>query len=85
MGEKSRVRVLLNDKSEVKGYISQVDADSFQVTDKKNGQVTNIACRDVDRIRGAGLSTGAKIAIGAGVAVGVVIAVALLSLAASGE
>jgi tetrahydromethanopterin S-methyltransferase subunit F len=85
VGEKSRVRVLLNDKSEVKGYISQVDADSFQVTDKKNGQVTNIAYRDVDRIRGAGLSTGAKIAIGAGVAVGVVIAVALLSLAASGE
>ena len=85
VGEKSRVRVLLKDKSEVKGYISHVDADSFQVTDKKNGQVTNIAYRDVGRIRGAGLSTGAKIAIGAGVAVGVVVAVALLSLAASGE
>src|SRR5882672_4647349 len=62
-GEKSRVKVSLRNKSEVKGYISHIDADSFQVTDKKNGQVTTVAYTDVDQVHGPGLSKGAKIAI----------------------
>jgi hypothetical protein len=85
VGERSRVRVTLQNQSEVKGYISQIDADTFQVTDRKTGEVRTIAYQDVSRIRGTGMSTGAKIAIGAGVAVGIIVAVALGSLAASGE
>ena len=84
-GEKATVKVTLLDKSELKGYISKIDADSFQITDKTNGRVTTIAYPEVAKVRKPGMSTGAKIAIGAGVAVGVLVAIALGSLAASGE
>ena len=84
-GERSRVRVTLRNQDEVKGYISQIGSDSFQVTDKKSGEVTTIAYQDVDRVRKQGISTGAKIAIAAGVGVGIAVAVSLASLAASGE
>jgi hypothetical protein len=84
-GERSRVRVTLRNKTEVKGYISQIDAATFQVTDRKSGHVTTIAYQDITKIRGSGMSIGAKIAIGAGVVAGVVVAIALGSLAASGE
>ena len=77
VGEKSRVRIRLHDRTEVKGYISQIDATSFQVTDKKTGRVSTIAYDTVDRVRGKGLSRGSKIAIGIGVGA----AVALTALA----
>jgi hypothetical protein len=77
--------VRLRDKSEARGYISQIDSDSFQVTDPKNGRARTIEYQEVDKLRKPGLSTGAKIAIAAGVAAGVVVAVVLGSLAASGE
>jgi hypothetical protein len=70
-GEKSRVRVTLSNKTEVKGYISQIGTDSFQVTSQKSGEVTTIAYTDVEKVRGQGLSKGAKIAIAVGVAAGV--------------
>ena len=84
-GEHSRVKVVLRDKTEVKGYVSQIGPDSFQLTDNKTGKVTAIAYQDVEKVRTSGLSTGAKIAIAAGVGVGVAFAAMLGSLAASGE
>jgi hypothetical protein len=66
-GEKARVKITLRDKTEVKGYISQIDADSFQVTDKKTGKVSTVTYDAVARVRGGGLSRGAKIAIWVGV------------------
>ena len=79
VGEKSRVKIRLRDKTEVKGYISQIDAASFQVTDKKTGKVSTISYDAVDKVSGAGLSRGPKIAIGVGVGVAVaVIAFALV-------
>ena len=83
--EHSRVKVTLRDKTEVKGYISQIGPDSFQVTDNKSGRVTPIAYQEVEKVRKSGLSTGAKIAIALGVGAGVAVAASLASLAASGE
>jgi hypothetical protein len=65
-GEKARVNVKLVDKSVVQGYISQIDAASFQVTDNK-GNATTIAYDKVEKIGGWGLSKGAKIGIWIGV------------------
>ena len=79
VGEQSRVRIMLKDKNEVKGYISQLDADSFQVTDKKGGQARTIEYADVERVRGPGLSRGAKIGIAVGVA-GAVLGIAAATL-----
>ena len=84
-GEHSKVKVTLRDKTEVKGYISQIGPDSFQVADNKSGRVTPIAYQEVEKVRKSGLSTGAKIAIAAGVGLGIALAVGLGSLAASGE
>src|SRR6266571_6255299 len=83
IGEKSRVKVRLRNKAEVKGYISKIEDASFDVIDKKTGRATTIPYADVERVQGSGLSKGAKIGIIAGVAVVtfvVVIAVAFRSL-----
>jgi len=37
-GERSRVKITLRNQSEVKGYISQIGPDSFQVTTKRAGE-----------------------------------------------
>jgi hypothetical protein len=67
VGEKSRVRIRLHDRTEMKGYISQIEETSFQVTDNKTGRVSTITYDSVDRVKGGGLSKGSKIAIGVGV------------------
>jgi hypothetical protein len=79
VGEKPKVKVTLRDRTEVKGYISQIDADSFQVTDKNGGQSTTISYQDAMKVRSNGMSTVAKIAIGAGVVAGVMIGAGLLA------
>jgi len=77
-GERSRVRVTLRNTTEVKGYISRIDADTFQVADRKSGQVTTIAYQDVTRIRGGGMSAGAKIALVAGIGVAAIVILVVL-------
>jgi hypothetical protein len=42
IGEKSRVKVRLRNKEEVKGYISKIEDASFDVIDKKTGRATTI-------------------------------------------
>ena len=82
IGEKSRVKVRLRNKAEVKGYISKVDDASFDVTDKSTGRATTIPYADVEKVQGSGLSKGAKIGIIVGatvVIVAVVIAVGVCS------
>jgi len=68
IGEKSRVRVRLRDRTEVKGYISKVDEDSFEVTDKKSGKMTSIGYGDVVEVHRQGMSKEAKILIVIGIA-----------------
>jgi hypothetical protein len=80
-----KVRVKLRNKTEIKGYVSEIGDTSFQVTDGKSKEATTIAYQDVDKIRRPGLSLGAKIAIVAAVVVGVAVAVSLLQLKASGR
>ena len=79
IGEKSRVKVRLGNKKELKGYISKIEDASFDLTDKRTGRSTTISYGDVQKVQGSGLSKGAKIGIVVGVAlvvVGVVFAVA---------
>jgi len=78
-GEKATVKITLRDRTEVKGYISQIDADSFQLTDKKTGKASTLTYDAVDRVRGGGLSRGTKIAIWVGVGAAVAIGLALMA------
>jgi hypothetical protein len=81
VGEKSRVRIRLRDRTEVKGYISQIEETSFQVTDNKTGRVSTITYDSVDRVKGGGLSKGSKIAIGVGVGAAVALSAFALVVA----
>jgi len=64
VGEKSRVRVKLRDKHELKGHITQIDDYSFQIQVEPGwlddlapakGAVLRISYADVEKIRGAKL------------------------------
>jgi hypothetical protein len=79
IGEDSRIAVKLADKTKLSGFLSQINDDSFVITDLKTGAPTRIAYPDVTQIQGHNLSTGVKIAIGVGIAVlviGIIILIA---------
>jgi hypothetical protein len=79
-GKKAKVKITLRDKTERRGYISQINADSFQVTDEKTGKVATLSYDAVDQVKGEGLSRGAKIGIWVGVVgAGVAIVLGLLA------
>ncbi len=84
VGEKSRVRVRLRNKAEVKGYISKIEDTSFEVSDKKIGQATTIPYAEVEKVRGSGLSKGAKIALIVGAAVVVTAAAIAIGVCRAG-
>lgn len=67
-GESTRVKVKLRDQTKLEGYISDVGAESFTITNRKTGMATTVAYPDVKSVQGNNLSTGAKIAIGVGIA-----------------
>ena len=83
-GEKSRVKVRLRNKAEVKGYISKIEDASFDVTDKKTGRATPIPYADAEKVQGSGLSKGAKIGIIAGAAVVIVAVVIAVGVCRAG-
>jgi hypothetical protein len=84
IGEKSRVKVRLRNKAEVKGYINKIEDASFDVTDKKTETATTIAYAEGEKVRGAGLSKDAKIGIIAGAAVVIVAVVIAVGVCRAG-
>jgi hypothetical protein len=60
--------------------VSQVNANSFVVTDEKSAATTEIQFSDVDKLAGSNMSTGKKIAIGFGIGVAVWLLVGLILL-----
>ncbi len=71
-GEAARVKIKLQDKTKVAGYISAADDEGFTVIDSKTGVATTIAYPQVKSVQGHNLSTGAKIAIGLGIAAAII-------------
>ena len=67
-GEAARVKVKLQDKTKLAGYISAADSEGFTVINPKTGMAATIAYPQVKSVQGNNLSTGAKIAIGVGIA-----------------
>lgn len=72
-GEAARVKVKLQDKRKIEGYISAADGEGFTVTNLKTGIATEVAYPQVKSIKGNNLSTGAKIAIGVGIAAAIIL------------
>ena len=72
MGKDARVRLELRDKTKLEGYISELGAESFVVTNKA-GVATTVAYQQVGKAKGHNLSTGAKIGIGIGIGAAIVL------------
>jgi hypothetical protein len=67
VGADARVEIKLRDNTKLKGYVSNIEEDSFVVVDAKTGVATSVAYPQVKQVKGNNLSTGVKIAIGVAV------------------
>lgn len=81
-GEKARVKVKLRNAPEVRGYITKVEENSFELR-QKGGESVTIPYADVVRVQKPGMSKGLKIGIAAGATAAVVFAAAIASATAS--
>ena len=77
-GEKAHIKVKLKDDTKVKGYVSRIGDDDFQVTDAKSGAQAQVAYAQVRQIEGKNFTTGEVIAISVGIAAGVVLVLGIL-------
>lgn len=71
-GESTRVKIKLQDKTKLEGYISDAGEEGFTVTNQKTGLATTVTYPQVKSVQGNNLSTGAKIAIGVGIAASII-------------
>ncbi|MBX7172636.1 MAG: hypothetical protein K1X72_16830 [Pyrinomonadaceae bacterium] len=78
-GTEAKIQVKLKDGTKLKGYVSQINEDSFVVTDEKTGTSTEVPYPQAKQVKGNNLSTGVKIAIGVGITIGVIVLLALLT------
>ena len=63
-GADARVEVKLRDKTKLKGYVSEADADSFVVVDEKTNTISRVTYAQVKQVKGNNHSTAVEIAIG---------------------
>ena len=66
-GTDARVEVRLRNKTKLKGYISQINENSFVVVEDNTNISTEVSYQQAKQIKGNNLSNGVKIAIGVGV------------------
>jgi small nuclear ribonucleoprotein (snRNP)-like protein len=69
VGRNARVEVKLRDNTQLKGYISAADQDSFTVIDSKTGSIRTVSYADSSSVKkaGSGLSAKTWIILGAAV------------------
>jgi hypothetical protein len=75
---KTKIVVRLKSGAKLKGYLTKIADDSFDVSNYKTGQNVSVAYRDVARVEKQGLSKAAKYAIGIGVVAAIVVLVIVL-------
>ena len=69
-GTDARVEVKLRNKTKLKGYISQINENSFVVVEENTNISTEVPYSQAKQVKGNNLSNGAKLAIGIGLLVG---------------
>jgi hypothetical protein len=67
--------VFLKDGTKIRGNISQILDDSFDVTINKETQASIISYRDVEKVKRRGWTSTAKMGVGVAIGAGVIIAV----------
>ena len=81
-GSDARIKVILRDKTKLEGFVSEVGADTFAVTDRA-GKTTTVEYSQVSQAKGNNLSTSAKIGIGIGIGAGVTLLILWLYVVAN--
>ena len=74
-GKDARVEVKLRDKTKLKGYVSQINENSFIVVEDNTNLATEVPYPNAKQVTGQNLPAGVKIAIIAGIALAVIILV----------
>ena len=77
-GTDAKIQVKLKDGNRLKGYVSQINENSFVVTDEKTNVATEIPYPNAKQVKGNNLNTGVAIAIAAGILVGIIIVFAIV-------
>src|SRR5437899_2783618 len=67
LGTDALIAVQLNDKSAVKGYVSEVAQDSFLVVDPATGESNRVAYAQINRLQGVNIGTGVQVSHGLGI------------------
>ena len=83
--KETRVKVKLNNGSELKGRITQSNENGFTLSDEKSGKKTEIAYADVQNVEGRGMSKKKEAFIITGVVVGVAVTALILALKGPGN
>lgn len=71
-GKDARVEVKLKDGTKLKGYVSQINENSFVVMNEKTATPTEVPYPNAKQVRGHNLSNGVKFAIAIGLIVGLI-------------
>ena len=79
-GKEARVEVKLRDKTKLKGYVGQINENSFTVVNEKTGAATEVPYSNAKQVKGKNLSTGVKIVIGVAFAVALLFAMSYIIL-----
>jgi len=82
-GTDARVEVRLQDKTKLKGYLSEVTEEHFVVADARTGLATRVLYPQVKQVKGHNLWSGQRIAIGVALAAAILIGVFLIAGAVS--
>jgi len=78
-GTDAKVQVKLKDGTKLKGYVSQINENSFVVMNEKTGIPTEVPYPNAKQVKGNNLSTGVIIAIGIGIAVAIILLIGFLA------
>jgi hypothetical protein len=80
VGRDSRVEVKLLDSTKVKGYVSKIEADSFNVTDLKSGATQTVPYAQVTQVKklSGGLSTRTWAIIGGAAVAAIIVGVTVI-------
>ena len=80
VGRDSRVEVKLLDNTRVKGYVSKIEADSFNVTDLKSGATQTVPYAQVTQVKkvSGGLSKGTWAIIGGAAVAAIIVAITVI-------
>ncbi len=78
IGRDKKITVRRTDKTEVTGYLSAINSDSFTITDKINGTTTSFSYAEVKKVSRDGSSKALTIGLIAGLAAAATIVLVIL-------